>query len=170
MCQLIILFVNECSSAALLDWIMSSLSITLDLASILFTPNTWPSHHTITIAELVIYPAVDPLDSKSQIILDPTLYQASWLLPLLSRSIAELVIYPAVDPLDPQSRKLGPRLVLLLSCSIADEVAICPVVLPLGSKSRMLSPHICCRVRLLTSLSTPPTIILTLNNECSAPT
>ncbi|KAH9083309.1 hypothetical protein EDB83DRAFT_2511577 [Lactarius deliciosus] len=62
-------------------------------------------------------------------------------------------------------------LVSLLSCSIADELAIYPVVLPLDSKSRVLGPRIdCCRVRLLTSLSTPPTIISTLNNECSAPT
>ncbi|KAH9035083.1 hypothetical protein EDB84DRAFT_1268581, partial [Lactarius hengduanensis] len=64
---------------------------------------TFAHSDAITIAELVIYPAVDPLVSKSRI-LDPTLYQVSRLLPLLSRSIAELVIYPAVDPLDPQSR------------------------------------------------------------------
>ncbi|KAH9004678.1 hypothetical protein EDB86DRAFT_2825780 [Lactarius hatsudake] len=153
-----------------------------------------------SIAELTIYypgPGVDPLHSNKTRILGPhitlSLLLSSLFTPPSIRlslnheyssplCIKRLGSYPCcrVRLLSSLSIPLSILLTLnheslalvsLLSCSIADELAIYPVVLPLDSKSRVLGPRIdCCRVRLLTSLSTPPTIISTLNNECSAPT
>src|SRR5207244_3963505 len=69
------------------------------------------------IAELGIYPAVDPLDSTSRVLAPQYVGAAHFTVArpaaktVHSRQSAELGIYPAVDPLDSTSRVLAPQYV-----------------------------------------------------------